>query len=159
MRKDINHCITKKIVAGLKAGTTIILEKLTGIRGGAMKLTAEQRMAGKKTLRKQQRKEVNKWNFFQFEQFLTYKAMTHGCNVEYVDARYTSQRCSNCGHTHRYNRKCQSLFKCRKCGFQLNADLNASRNIIHKHLDATCYLNQANVNLPNGSSKTANVPC
>lgn len=158
MRKDINHCITKQIVGGLEEGTTIVLEKLTGIRGGAMKLTQQQR-AGKKTLRKPQRKEVNKWNFFQFEQFLIYKAMANGCQVVYVDARYTSQRCSKCGHIHRHNRKCQSLFKCRNCGFQLNADINASRNIVLKYLDASGYPDWVTVNLPNGGSKAANVPC
>jgi IS605 OrfB family transposase len=156
-RKDANHCITKKIVSGLKTGTTIVLEKLTGIRGGARKLTAEQRQVGQKTLRKPQRKDVNKWNFFQFEQMLTYKAEAHGCNVVYVDARYTSQRCSKCGHIAKNNRRCQSLFKCRKCDFQLNADLNGSRNIVLKYLDATGYPDRANVNLPNNGCKTVNV--
>jgi len=145
MRKDINHCIAKQIVKDLEKGTTIVLEKLTGIRGGATKF------------RKPQRKEVNKWNFFQFEQFLTYKAMAKGCQVVYVDARYTSQRCSKCGHIHKGNRQNQSNFKCRKCGFQLNADLNASKNIVLKYLDATGYPDWATVNLPNGGLTTANV--
>jgi IS605 OrfB family transposase len=156
-RKDVNHCVTKKIVSSLVVGTTIVLEKLTGIRGGARKLTLEERQAGKKTLRKPQRKEVNKWNFFQFEQMLTYKAEAHGCKVVYVDARYTSQRCSKCGHIAKNNRKCQSLFKCRKCEFQLNADLNGSRNIVLKYLDATGYPDRVNVNLPNGGLTAANV--
>lgn len=137
MRKDINHCITKQIVEGLEEGTTIVLEKLTGIRGGASKF------------REPQRKSINKWNFFQFEQFLTYKAMAHGCDVVYVDARYTSQRCSKCGHIHKDNRQCQSLFKCRSCGFQLNADLNGARNIVLKYMDASGYPDKATVNLPN----------
>jgi len=145
MRKDINHCITKQVVEGLEEGTTIVLEKLTGIRGGAKKF------------RKPQRKEVNKWNFFQFEQFLTYKAEAKGCQVVYVDARYTSQRCSKCGHIHKGNRQSQSRFKCRNCGFQLNADLNGSHNIVLKYLDATGYPDWVTVNLPN-SSLTANVP-
>jgi putative transposase len=145
MRKDVNHCITKQIVDGLEEGTTIVLEKLTGIRGGASKF------------RKPQRKAINKWNFFQFEQFLTYKAMAHGCEVVYVDARYTSQRCSKCGHIHKGNRQCQSLFKCRSCGYQLNADLNGSRNIVLKYLDASGYPDRATVNLPSGGCKSANV--
>jgi putative transposase len=157
-RKDVNHCITKQIVATLKSGSTIVLEKLTGIRGGARKLTREQREAGQKTLRKTQRKDVNKWNFFQFEQFLTYKAMWKGINVEYVDARYTSQRCSCCGHIKKGNRTKQWKFKCKLCGFQLNADLNASRNIVLKYLDATGYPDTANVNLPNGSLTAVNAP-
>ena len=52
----------------------------------------------------------------------------------------------------------QSKFKCRKCGFQLNADLNASKNIVLKYLDATGYLDWATVNLPNGGPTAANVP-
>lgn len=158
MRKDINHCITKQIVEDLEEVTTIVLEKLTGIRGGARKLNLEERKQGKKTLRKPQRKEVNKWNFFQFEQFLTYKAMAKNCQVVYVDARYTSQRCSKCGHIHKSNRQNQSKFKCMNCGFQLNADLNASKNIVLKYLDATGYPDWATVNLPNGGLTSANVP-
>jgi len=157
-RKDVNHCIAKQIVEPLHTGMTVVLEKLDGIRGGARKLTQEQREAGQKTLRKLQRKEVNKWNFFQLEHMLTYKAAAKGINVVYVDARYTSQRCSCCGHIKKGNRKNQCQFKCRKCGFQLNADLNASRNIVIKYLDATGYPSTANVNLPNGSLKTANAP-
>jgi IS605 OrfB family transposase len=145
-RKDVNHCISKQIVATIPAGTTIILEKLTGIRGGSHKF------------RKQQRKEVNKWNFFQLEQFLTYKAAFKGIGVDYVDARYTSQRCSKCGHIKHGNRKSQWQFKCRKCGFQLNADLNASRNICLKYLDSTGYPDTANVNLPNSRLTSANAP-
>lgn len=158
MRKDINHCVTKQIVKDVEEGTTIVLEKLTGIRGGARKLNLEERKRGKKTWRKPQRKEVNKWNFFQFEEFLTYKAMAKGCQVVYVDARYTSQRCSKCGHIHKGNRQKQSKFRCRNCSFQLNADLNGARNIVLKYLDATSHPDRANVNLPNGSSITANVP-
>ena len=156
-RKDVNHCITKKIVAGLKADTTIVLEKLTGIRGGARKLTLEERQNKVKTLRKPQRKDVNKWNFFQFEQMLAYKAEAAGCKVVFVDARYTSQRCSSCGYIHKGNRQKQSQFKCRECGFRLNADLNGSRNIVMKYLDASGYPARVNVNLPNSGLNSANV--
>jgi len=51
-----------------------------------------------------------------------------------VDPRHTSQTYSHCGHQHRSNRRSQSLFLCRACGFQLNADINAARNIRDKHL-------------------------
>ncbi len=51
-----------------------------------------------------------------------------------IDPRHTSQTCSKCGFQHRSNRKSQSLFLCRECSYQLNADLNASYNIRDKHL-------------------------
>jgi IS605 OrfB family transposase len=49
-----------------------------------------------------------------------------------VNPAYTSQECSKCGFRHNENRVSQSLFKCLKCGIELEADYNASRNILHK---------------------------
>lgn len=157
-RTDTNHCISKQIVESLAPGDTIVLEKLTGIRDRSRKLTKEQREAGKKTVRKDQRRENNNWSFFQLDQFLTYKASFRGISVVYVDARYTSQRCSKCGHIKRANRKSQSIFKCKLCGFSHNADLNAAKNICLKYLDTTGYPDTANVNLPNDSRKIVNAP-
>jgi IS605 OrfB family transposase len=124
----------------LNPGDTIVLESLSGIRN--------------KRLRKKQRAEVNSWNYLQLEQYLTYKAMAKSVHIEHVDARYTSQRCSKCGHIARSNRKTQSGFRCTKCSFTLNADLNAARNIVVKHLDSksffkTCEFEVVEVNQPN----------
>ena len=125
-RANVNHVITKQIVESLNSGDVIAIEKLTGIRQTVR-------------LRKKQRKDLHKWNFFQFEQFLTYKAEARGMKIEYVDARFTSQKCSICGYISRSNRQSQSVFKCKHCGLSLNADLNASRNIRQNYLDAICY--------------------
>ena len=62
------------------------------------------------------------------ETFIEYKAKLRGKKVEFVDARYTSQKCSICGYISKSNRY-SSAFKCKSCGNQLHADLNASRNI------------------------------
>ena len=134
-RADVNHVITKQIVESLNPGTVIAIEKLTGIRQSVR-------------LRKKQRKDLNKWNFFQFEQYLTYKAEARGMKIEHVDARYTSQKCSVCGYISRSNRQSQSVFKCKQCGFSLNADINASRNIRQNYLDAICYPSRVPVNEP-----------
>lgn len=114
---DANHCISKYIVKNCDKGTIIVLEKLTGIRENSKKL------------RKAERSKINSWSFYQLEQFLTYKALAKGCSVQHVDARYTSQKCSICGHTVKGNRTTQSHFKCKKCGYECNADLNAAINI------------------------------
>jgi IS605 OrfB family transposase len=131
-RRDVNHTVTKQIVNSIDSGSTIVLEKLTGIRNAKA--------------RKKQRKELNKWNFFQFEQFLTYKAMAKGIKVEYTPARYTSQKCSRCGTILKSNRKFQSLYSCKHCSFSLNADLNASRNIRQNYLDSITYPSSGSVN-------------
>ena len=68
-----------------------------------------------------------------FNQYCDYKFR----NVVEVDARYTSQRCSVCGHTSKDNRKTQSKFKCVACGHADHADLNASANILASGIGAT----------------------
>jgi putative transposase len=134
-RADINHKVSKQIVSSIPEGSTIVLEDLKSIRQTAR-------------LRKKQRKQLHKWNFFQFQQFLTYKADAKGIKVEYVDSRYTSQKCSVCGYVSRSNRQHQSVFKCKQCGFSLSADLNASRNIRQNYLDAISHPDRASVNKP-----------
>jgi putative transposase len=53
--------------------------------------------------------------------------------VEKVSPAFTSQRCSACGHVSADNRKSQAVFACTACGFTLNADVNAARNIAAGH--------------------------
>jgi IS605 OrfB family transposase len=135
-RRDVNHRVSKKIVSPLSPGTTIVLEDLKNIRDNSKKF------------RKEQKYWINGWSFFQLESFLTYKALEKGCFVDFVDARYTSQKCSVCGHIKKSNRAKQSLFRCKHCGFSLNADLNAARNIRNNYMDAKGYPCRAAVNQP-----------
>ena len=69
------------------------------------------------------------WGLF-FE-MLKYKAERKGGEVIEVNPKFTSQKCSCGGHISKENRKSQSKFKCIKCNFKLNADLNASLNILN----------------------------
>lgn len=117
--RDTNHCISKKIVA-LPFGI-FSLEKLE--------------VKKNKKLGKRFNKLLGNWSYYQLEQFLTYKAILSGKTVVHVDARYTSQKCSQCGHIERTNRN-GIEFKCKKCGFQLHSDLNASRNIRNNYITA-----------------------
>ena len=121
-RKDADHVLSKQIVAAAEPGDTIVLENLKGIR---------KRMQAKR--RTQTKRRMHSWPFASLKEKIAYKAEERGCTVVAVDPRHTSQRCSCCGHTARNNRRKQSVFKCRKCGFHLNADLNAARNIAAKY--------------------------
>ena len=47
-----------------------------------------------------------------------------------IAPRYTSQRCSRCGHVHADNRVTQDKFVCTHCGFACQADHNAAMNIL-----------------------------
>lgn len=120
-RTAINHKIAKEIVNLVPAGGIIVLEKLKGIRKRIK-------------INKQNRRWIHSWGFAQLQKFIEYKAQAKGVKVVYIDGRYSSQKCSKCGYISRKNRKDQAHFICEKCGYQLNADLNASRNIAKNYL-------------------------
>ncbi len=72
-------------------------------------------------------KHISDCSWGTFFALLEYKT-----NVIKVDAKYTSQQCSKCGHTCKENRKTQSLFECVKCKYTENADLQATFNILQR---------------------------
>ena len=87
-------------------------------------------------VKKSQRYGLKSWAFAQLGQFIAYKAKRAGVPVLCIDPHYTSQRCSQCGHTERANRKSRSEFSCKKCGHTSHADINGSQNIRLKGLEA-----------------------
>ena len=58
------------------------------------------------------------------------KATLAEVEVIEVDPRNTSRRCSSCGHTDPESRESQSRFRCRACGYEAHADINAALNIL-----------------------------
>ena len=60
----------------------------------------------------------------------------YGITISLTNPEYTSQECSCCHHISKKNRQTQELFKCENCGFELNADLNASINIKNRILSS-----------------------
>jgi putative transposase len=122
---DQNHKISKEIVeiASQYANPVICFEKLEGIR---------ERARGSKRFNRM----MASWAFRQLVVFVKYKAERIGVEVVFVDPRNTSRMCSKCGHISRSNRPDQANFRCVKCNHQLNADVNASRNIAEVGLNA-----------------------
>jgi putative transposase len=143
--RDCDHVLSKRIVQSAIPGATIVIENLTNIR-------ATSKIGGRKTKRR-----LHSWSFAQFRCFLNYKAEEAGMRVVAVDPRHTSQTCSKCSYQHRSNRRSQSLFLCKECSYQLNADLNASYNIRDKHL-ATFGIPLAGGPLSIGLSSQPNAP-
>jgi len=120
--RDCDHVLSKQIVQSVEPGSTIVLENLKNIRKTA------------KVHYGAQARRLHSWSFAQLKSFIEYKAEERGCTVVGIDPRHTSQTCSRCGHVARNNRRSRAWFKCRKCGFQLHADLNGARNITAKYL-------------------------
>jgi len=119
--RDCDHVLSKRIVRHATPGSTIVLENLTDIR----ECVTHKKGEGQRRL--------HSWTFAQLYTFIAYKAQERGITVVKIDPRHTSQTCSQCGYQHRANRRSQSLFLCRSCGYCLNADLNVSYNIREKY--------------------------
>jgi len=113
--KNINHCISKSIVFNFN-GNKIIMENLKGIRN--------------KNRGRIMNYWISNWSFFQLQSFIEYKAIKKGIEFSKVKPNYTSQICSKCGQL---GTRSKGSFSCH-CGFSLNADLNASRNLAHPKL-------------------------
>ena len=57
-----------------------------------------------------------------------------------VNPKHTSQMCSECGYTSPENRQTQDKFECQHCGHHENADINASKNIMHRGIQQLCIM-------------------
>ena len=110
---DVNHCVSKEL-ANQPEYRIFALEDLSGI--------------GNQRRGKKLNKWLSSWSFSQLEFFLEYKSVAQGKETAFVDARYTSQRCSRCGNTNKANRQ-KSRFHCRCCGFKAHSDINSGTNI------------------------------
>ncbi len=115
--RDVNHCISKSIVAEAeRTGRGIALEDLKGIR---------ERVRA----RRPQRATLHSWAFVQLGGFIAYKGALTGVRVVFVDPRNTSTECPGCGHIEKANRPTQAKFRCTVCGLAGPADTIAAMNI------------------------------
>ncbi len=143
-----NHIISKLLVN--LPFDIFVLEDLTNI------------VKSSKSKGKKLNKWLHSWSFFQLEQLLTYKALSVGKSIVKVDARYTSQKCSQCGNVDKKSRN-KDKYCCIKCGFKEHSDINAALNIKQNYLISLLALSQkesgqeqAVVNQPNEEGEIIN---
>ena len=119
--EDFLHNLSKELVAeAVEHGcSAIAFERLNGIRK-----------------RMPRAKKFHTWAFNQLYEYVAYKAEAVGIDVTEVPPQYTSQRCSQCGHTARNNRPTQADFSCQNCGYEVHADYNAAKNVGFKPVRA-----------------------
>jgi len=133
IRKDFCHKTSRKIVDD-KNTKIIILEDLNTSKMTKAPEPKKDEITGKYLKNKAKSKaKLNRsildMGWYMFELFLKYKAHKADKAVFKILANFTSQECADCGHTHPDNRKTQSEFKCRCCGYSEHADRNAARVI------------------------------
>ena len=126
-RKDFLHKLSNKITS---ENQTIVIEKLK-IKNMTKSATGTVKEPKKSSGKRGLNRLITQQSWGLFFEKLKYKAEQKGGEVIEVDPKFTSQKCSCCGHISKENRKTQSKFRCVKCNFKLNADLNASLNILN----------------------------
>ena len=72
--------------------------------------------------------KFQQWTYSKFVELVEYKVESTALFVDFVNPAYTSRRCSHCGFTHEDNRD-DKAFECQSCGYEVNADYNAAKNI------------------------------
>lgn len=75
-------------------------------------------------------KHISDVSWSKFFMMLKYKSAFYEKEFIQINPKYTSQTCFKCGHIAKENRLTQSKFKCVKCGYEQNADYNASKIIL-----------------------------
>lgn len=73
-------------------------------------------------------------SWHQFRQILTYKAEEAGRKIGFVNPAYTSRECSQCGNLEEMKLSTRT-FKCSRCEYKEDRDVNASLNILALGLD------------------------
>jgi len=87
----------------------------------------------KRRLSKNIRRSIGSWNWKYWLGRLEQQAEQNRVSFRTVSPCYTSQICPACSHTDRGNRSGE-VFRCLKCGYTNNADINAARNILNRFL-------------------------
>ena len=113
------HVISRRIVEEATAYdcSYIAVERLTNIR---------ERMNSESDRIKRQ---MHTWAFRELQEMVAYKAAEYGIGVEDVCPAYTSQTCSKCGQQSSTNRDSDGWFECSDCGYEIDGDYNAAKNI------------------------------
>ncbi len=118
---DLNHSITKALVDRYGANTLFVLEDLTGIRTSTEKVNINNRYVSVS------------WAFYQFRQYLEYKAQMNNSIVIAISPKWTSQMCPKCGHIEKANRnKKHHIFCCKNCSYTSNDDRIGAMNLWNK---------------------------
>lgn len=115
------HDVANAVVADavLVRATHVVFEELTRIRKRISNLP-----------------KFQQWMFGRIQQYVEYKLEEYGIECDRVAAHHTSRACSrtDCGCVGGGSRD-GKRFRCVECGYEVNADYNAARNIGFRFLE------------------------
>lgn len=127
MRRDFQHKLSTKIS---KNHAIIVVEALK-IKNMSRSASGTRENPGKSISAKSGlNKSMLDQEWHEFKRQLEYKSYWRGGLVIEVPPQHTSQRCSDCRHIDARSRQTQEKFVCIKCYKEMNADINAAKNIL-----------------------------
>ena len=126
-RNDFLHKITKKLSENQTVAVENLMIKNMSKKAKGSIDNPNMRSSAKSGLNR----SILQQSWGKFFELLEYKLKRNGGELIKVDPKYTSQKCSCCGHISKENRQTQAKFICTKCHTALNADYNASVNILN----------------------------
>lgn len=122
--QQIFHHASKLIIEEAKSRQYgLVMEKLTGIR----RLYRRGNWQGR-----WYRGRMNSWSYAELQRQIEYKAKWEGLPVIYVHPHGTSSKCSICGGRMRPEEN--RLLRCLSCGYTVDRDVNAARNLAARGL-------------------------
>ena len=114
-RNDYLHKLTKYII---RTNDIICLEDLN-IRG----MVKNHNLA----------KAISNVSLYELRRQFEYKAKLYGKEIKYIDKWFPSSKtCSNCGNIKNDLTLKDRIYKCQKCGLEIDRDFNASLNILRQ---------------------------
>jgi IS605 OrfB family transposase len=118
--QDVQHCVARDITnEALKQNClAIIAEKLEKVN--------QPRAAKGHAL------GIKRWAYKRQLEFIYRAAVRKGLAVYTVLPAHTSDTCPHCGWSHPLNRVERDTFRCTRCGYTADADINAAVNIVAK---------------------------
>ena len=119
-----------EIINGLDLSnvSTIVVEDLKDVKRGTGKASAS---LGKKRFRKSFNNKLSRWSYPKVLNKINRVCELRGIDFIKVNPAYTSQTCSKCGFIHEDNRN-MGDFACMSCDMEMDADVNAAINILHR---------------------------
>jgi IS605 OrfB family transposase len=119
---------------------TIVVEDLKNVKKST-----------KGKLRKSFVNRLQRWSYAKVLNKLQLVCEESGIRLIRVDPAYTSQTCSRCGECNKLSRQGES-FRCVSCGMEMDADINAAKNILQRGVYSPPSMHKLDTINSNGSA-------
>ncbi|CAG8436474.1 8566_t:CDS:2 [Scutellospora calospora] len=139
--RDCHHKIVKELCENYNTILLPRFETKNMVRKKDKELDNQESKSIKNHKKKFKRKIKSKtarmmltWSHHRFQQHLVHKIREYpGRLLILCDEHYTSKTCGNCGYI-KHNLGGAKIYRCNRCGFEIDRDHNGARNILLKHL-------------------------